>query len=173
MVNPLLAALSFFSLFSFALLSPSSQCHAHDSSGHDQHSMAMYFSWRLREYFFIEQWLTTSLSSYLASLAALFLLGIGNEYLRKLRSTVEDEVTPPATQKKTDVPTQIIRRERRTFLFVQKFALSFFQTFLSYSLMLTTMTFNIGVVIAVCLGLSTGSLLFPCKKSITDKEHCC
>lgn len=40
-----------------------------------------------------------------------------------------------------------------------KFALLLVETTLSYALMLVAMTFNVGLFIAVVVGLSTGSLL--------------
>lgn len=190
MVNILSLIFSVFTFFSFGKAdSTPSHCHAtdhdiqHSGHSHGDHSMAMYFNWRTREYFLIKQWFTSSTSSYVASLLVLFLLCIGNEYLRNLRNSYEvksaDLIVASTNPEKTTngntgpAEHQMRFRRRRRILLAKRFILSFLQTFLSYSLMLTTMTFNIGVVISICLGLSTGSLLFPFKNSTAEKEHCC
>lgn len=186
MVNILLFIFSLFKYFSMTASTSDTtmHCHSkndhveHDFHSHGDHSMAMYFNWKTTEYFFIKQWYTSSTSAYMASLLAIFLLCIGNEYLRKLRGTYEDQSAPLATsEKKTDDSTgakfnqTLIKRRGRSL--TKRFMLAFIQNFLSYSIMLSTMTFNSGVVISVCLGLSAGSLLFPFKRSANDKDHCC
>ena len=128
--------------------------------------MRMYFHLDFRDYILFESWVPATLVSYLSAILAVTVAGIASAWLRAVRAVYESR----AWRKKRGSVRQHLMRANAT-----RAGLVVVSTALDYCLMLVAMTFNVGLFLAVCIGLGLGTLAFGHwgREPPPDDYDCC
>ncbi|XP_049626674.1 high affinity copper uptake protein 1-like [Suncus etruscus] len=144
--------------------------HSHDGSAHTSMTMPMtfYFGYQNVELLFAGL-VINSAAAMAGAFLAVFLLAVGYEGLKRAREellhkTQHTPVPGPTGTCPPEKPQSACQRLLRCDLLVQT-ALHVLQVLLSYLLMLTAMTYNAYLGLAVVAGAGTGYWLFGGKKA--------
>lgn len=121
-------------------------------SGADPVPMRMYFHTGIRDYVLFHSWVPSTLTAYILAIAATALGGVVSAWLRAVRVVYEAHAWARASGGWEHAP--LLRRNTGRALIVV------ISSAVDYLLMLIAMTFNVGLFVAVILGLGVGTLLF-------------
>ncbi|GAX85571.1 hypothetical protein CEUSTIGMA_g12986.t1 [Chlamydomonas eustigma] len=163
--SPIKSSLLSIPLFLFALYviisySPNmSGGHEHNGVQSESSGMQMYFYNSLEVTLWLQQWTTTTLGGYLATLAFLVLIGVVHEgvacYRSQLLSRLSGNKTPGSDGSNRNQKQHVSASDKATLAL-----LYFLNLITSYMLMLAAMTYNVGCFLAVPVGLVLGYVLF-------------
>jgi len=116
--------------------------------------MRMYFHTGFRDYVLFKEWVPTTGPQYASTVIAIIFMGIFYELILTIRGHVELDWTAKSSSKLTEYSAQQFKIDsmRAGFQFVE--------SSLAYLLMLVSMTFNVGLFLAVIAGITLGTLVF-------------
>lgn len=140
--------------------------------------MQMYFHLGMLDYILFEQWVPVNTLYYALSIAVVFILAVISEGLKLVSQIVEDKLNNREKQQNDDyinINNSLLGPEaqtynRPTYVFWHELTRSLLYALcllLHYFLMLISMTFNVGLFIAIILGAFFGHLI----TSIVKKVH--
>jgi copper transporter 1 len=161
---------------------------------HAAPTMKMFFHFGIRDYVLFETWVPESIFEYLLTCLACFGLAAAYEYLLYMNSRYEkfwkqmvasDKIGTVDNSKEdqlllnTKSPTNItIDRSHFTILWtplqirICRSCFRMINMFVAYLCMLIVMSFNVGLFLALILGVGFGSLLWNDNEIQEKKAHC-
>eukprot|EP01114_Cavostelium_apophysatum_P018846 TRINITY_DN5922_c0_g1_i1.p1 TRINITY_DN5922_c0_g1~~TRINITY_DN5922_c0_g1_i1.p1 ORF type:complete len:356 (-),score=45.74 TRINITY_DN5922_c0_g1_i1:37-1104(-) len=152
--------------------------------------MQMYLHTNIEDYILFKGWVPTTIGQFIGTLAAVCFFGIVSEGLKFFRcwcdnkwkykavKTEESDFTMSITDDVQTRKTWLSRWRSVPFRPKVDFLRSAFRTlevFWSVMIMLVVMSFNVGIIVALCVGTFIGSLIFG-RFADSDKEKssdCC
>jgi copper transporter 1 len=129
-------------------------CQLPESSTNTPVKMDMYFHVRFADYILFKQWVPRTGGQYAGSVIAILVMGIFYEFMLTLRSQLEPYWSSQNNSKFNEYSIIQFRID------ISRAALQFIESILAYTLMLITMTFNVGLFFAVIGGITLGTLIF-------------
>ncbi|KAJ3302081.1 hypothetical protein HDV03_005425 [Kappamyces sp. JEL0829] len=131
-------------LISILAVLPAVAGHSHGAATNDTMDASMTFHTSFTaDTILFSDWVPTTLGAYLGTLVAVFLLALSHHALGKLRAIRKALLRPPTTWTR-----------------LEKAFLTCLSSFISYTLMLIIMTFNVGIFCTIIFGIFCGSFLF-------------
>ncbi|KXN69735.1 hypothetical protein CONCODRAFT_85734 [Conidiobolus coronatus NRRL 28638] len=116
--------------------------------------MDMYFHVRFVDYILFQEWVPRTGGQYVGSLIAILAMGIFYGFLLTLRSQLESRWSSQNNSRFNEYSANQFRID------ISRAVLQFIESALAYTLMLITMTFNVGLFFAVIGGITLGTLIF-------------
>jgi Ctr copper transporter family len=142
--------------------------------------MKMYFHFGYQDYILFKFWIPNSLFTFMLSCIFCILMGIGYEYLLYQNVVMEQKWAAIKEDDAPDSPSSeplLVRRIAKPSNKIKVFrALMRMVTVTgAYACMLVVMSYNVGLVLSIVLGLGIGAFIWGDIIDLAglEKEHCC